>query len=302
VRRFPVFVILFLGVLGALPAPVSAGPSVPKGASTHELAHDGVTRSYRLYVPESAPRHPAVVVVLHGGLGVGAGAIRQGRWDEAADEHGFVTVAPNGRFRSWNAGECCGPAAATDVDDVGFVLAVLDEVTDMVNADTRRVYATGISNGGMMSYRLACEASRRFAAFAPVAAALVVDDCDPSAPVSLLHIHGFADQNVPFEGGKPTKSFQPNPPTYEPVRDGVETIARADRCRRKTTTDTAGAVTTERWRRCRGDTDVQLLTIEGGGHSWPGGERLAAFLDRPSDALDATARIVRFFEAHARKR
>jgi polyhydroxybutyrate depolymerase len=302
VRKFPVIVVGLILSIGGSAAALPRGdePVTIPGASRHELVHDGIPRTYRLYVPASLPRLPALVVVLHGGLGVGEGAARQGHWDEAAEEHGFIAVFPDGRFRSWNAGECCGPARANAVDDVGFVLAMLDAVHDTISFDRDRVYATGLSNGGMMAYRLACEASDRFAAIAPVGSALVIDDCDPSARVSVLHIHGLADRNVPFEGGDPTRTFQPNPPTYEPVHDGVDVFARADGCKRRTLSDTKGEVTIERWQRCRGDTDVQLITIEGGGHSWPGGDRLAEFLDPPSDALDATARIVRFFEAHAR--
>lgn len=291
--------LLVVGVMLIGVAPASAAPNLPTGASDHQLRFDGLDRTYRLYVPESVKARPAVVLVLHGGFGVGEGAIQQGRWDTAADEHGFVVVAPDGRNRSWNAGDCCGPAKANDVDDVGFLLAVIDEVLRTVQGDDGRVYATGISNGGMMSYRLACEAANTFAAIAPVAADLVVDDCTPSRPISLLHIHGLADHNVPFDGGIPTKTFQPNPPTYKPVRDGVDVVARADHCKR-TTKKTSGALTTERWKRCRKGTDVQLITIEGGGHSWPGGERMSQLLDPPSDALDATARIVRFFDTHHR--
>lgn len=291
------FLVIGLVALGVVSA--SAAGNLPTGASDHQLSFDGLDRTYRLYVPESVKAHPAVVLVLHGGFGVGNGAIQQGHWDTAADEHGFVVVAPDGRSRSWNAGDCCGPAKANGVDDVGFLLAVIDEVLHMVGGDRGRVYATGISNGGMMSYRLACEAADTFAAIAPVAADLVVDDCAPSRPISLLHIHGLTDRNVPFEGGKPTKTFQPNPPTYEPVRDGIDLFVKRDRCRNEAQLDT-NTVDTVRFTRCRKHTAVELITIADGGHSWPGGDRMAQLLDLPSNALDATARIVKFLEAHHR--
>jgi polyhydroxybutyrate depolymerase len=152
----------------------------------------------------------------------------------------------------------------------------------------------------MMSYRLGCDASARFAAIAPVGATAITDPCRPKKPVSLLHIHGLADQNVPFGGGKPTKFFQPDPPTYAPVRDGIDTFVRVDGCRRTPRVRTSGVVTTERWRGCDAGAGVELITIADGGHSWPGGMRVADILDPPSDALDATERIWRFFEAHPR--
>jgi len=271
----------------------------PSGRSTHTLEHDGVARTYLLYVPASPPRGPVpLVVALHGGFGTGASALRQGGWEAAADRHGFVVVAPDGLTRSWNAGFCCGPAMRNDVDDVGFVLAVLDDVEATLRIDPRRVYATGMSNGAMMAYRLGCEASERFAAIAPVAGTVVVPSCSPTVPVALLHIHGLTDRNVPFDGGLPTKTFQPDPPTYPPVRDGVETFVRADGCRAEPEVTTRDVVTTERWRGCDDRTAVKLITIADGGHSWPGGTRMAALLDPPSDALDATTVIWRFFAAH----
>lgn len=278
-----------------------SGGDVPRGQSTHELRHDGVTRTYRLYVPGTLRRGPApVVVVLHGGFGTGARAARQGDWDRAAERHGFVEVAPDGLNRSWNAGGCCGPAMRNGVDDVGFVLAVLDDVARSLRIDADRVFASGISNGGMMAYRLGCEASDRFAAIAPVAATAIVEPCDPDVPVSLLHIHGLADGNVPFEGGRPTKSFQVDPPSYPPVRAGVDRFVRADGCRATPRVAEERVVTIERWRRCDDGTGVALVTIADGGHSWPGGTRIVEILDPPSDALDATTTVWRFFAAHPR--
>jgi polyhydroxybutyrate depolymerase len=187
------------------------------------------------------------------------------------------------------------------LDDVGFVLAVLDQVERDLPVDRDRVYATGISNGGMLAYRLACDASDRFAAIGPVAATLVTDGCSPTEPVSVLHIHGLVDGNVPFDGGLPTKSFQLNPPVYRPVRESLDVFVRAAACRPTPRVRTQGVVTTERWRGCTGRSAVELVTIADGGHSWPGGQQMARVLDPPSSALDATQAIVDFFAAHPRR-
>jgi polyhydroxybutyrate depolymerase len=184
---------------------------------------------------------------------------------------------------------------------VGFVLAVLDQVERELPVDRGRVFATGISNGGMLAYRLACDASDRFAAIAPVSATLVTDGCSPTVPVSVLHIHGLADGNVPFDGGVPTKNFQPNPPAYRPVREALDAFVRADGCEPDPRVRTRGVVTTERWRGCDGRSAVELVTIADGGHSWPGGKQMARVLDPPSTALDATSAIVAFFAAHPRR-
>jgi polyhydroxybutyrate depolymerase len=282
-------------------APIASAP-IASGTSVRELSVGGTTRTYRLYVPRSLGRRPApLIVVLHGGFGTGATALRQGGWVAAARQHEFVAVAPDGLTRSWNAGGCCGPAMRNGVDDVGFVLAMLDEVARLVPIDRTRVFATGLSNGGMMAYRLGCEASDRFAAIAPVAATLITPGCAPTEPVSLLHIHGLVDGNVPFEGGLPTRSFQVNPPSYPPVREGIDRFVRADRCRTMPRTTEHGVVRTQRWRGGDRGADVELITIADGGHSWPGGMQMAAVLDPPSGAVDATEKIWRFFAAHPRR-
>jgi polyhydroxybutyrate depolymerase len=219
-----------------------------------------------------------------------------------ARRRGFVAVYPDGLNRSWNAGGCCGPAMRRDVDDVGFLVALIDRVQRDHATDPDRVFVTGISNGGMMAYRLACEASDRVAAIAPVAATLVFDGCAPAHPVSLLHIHGLADGNVPFDGGRPTKSFQAVPPTYPPVRAGLARFVEAGGCD-ETSRRTSGVdarVTVERWNACANGAAVELVTIADGGHSWPGGRRILRALDPPSDALRATHVIWEFFAAHPR--
>jgi polyhydroxybutyrate depolymerase len=193
----------------------------------------------------------------------------------------------------------CTGAARRDVDDVGFVRAALDDAAQLVRVDRDRVYATGLSNGGMMSYRLGCEAAHDFAAIAPVGATSVLDACAPSEPVSVLHVHGTADENVPFDGGPGAKSAQRVPPDYPPVMRGVEQFAGADGCE-PPTTERLGSITTTRFASCASGAAVVVVNVDGGGHSWPGGERISPILDPPSDAYDATERIWEFFAAHSR--
>ncbi len=291
----------------ARPKPTESTPTVTAGtaaATDEQIEFGGQARTYHVYQPASLPTNEPVplVLVLHGGFGTGATAEQQGRWDQQAEKGGFLAVFPDGTNRAWNAGICCGPPARTGTDDVGFLLAVLDEVAATFDVDPDRVFATGISNGGMMAYRLGCEASDRFAAIAPVAATVTSPGCAPATPVSLLHIHGLADQNVPFGGGLPTRAFQPNPPTYEPVRDGIAAFVSADGCSDDPEHSEDGKVVTEQWTVCESGSTVELVTISDGGHSWPGGKRLNAALDPPSKAFDATPEIRQFFEDHPRQR
>src|SRR5690348_6350105 len=159
-----VLVLVVLGVADARAADVE-----------YKLIFGGRERSYSLHVPPEAvgKRDLPLVVVLHGGGGSGAAAAKQSGFDAEADRQGFVVAYPDGTrriaagrpgFYTWNAGDCCGPAMEQHVDDVGFIRAMVAAIAAVQPIDKKRVYATGISNGGMMAYRLACDASSIFAA------------------------------------------------------------------------------------------------------------------------------------------
>jgi polyhydroxybutyrate depolymerase len=280
-------------------APWTAGSAAPdeRASVSGSLQSGGLARTYHLYTPPDLAGTPAVplVVVLHGGFGHGIGAERLYHWDAAARRHGFVVVYPDGIGRSWNAGRCCGSASRRNVDDVGFLSALVQRLEDENRIDSHRVYVTGMSNGAMMAYRMACEAPFPIAAIGPVAGTLGVS-CDRARPTSVLHIHGSADRNVPFAGGVGI-GFDRSERLAVP-----EALARwreLDRCAKPVTT-TAGVVATQR-SGCAEGRVVELITITGAGHQWPGGERgtvqsiLGMPLDAPSTALDATETLWSFF-------
>jgi len=194
---------------------------------------------------------------------------------------------------TWNSGNCCGYALDEQVDDVALIRALVRQLSTAYAIDADRVYATGISNGGMMTYRLACEASDLFAAVAPVAGALSVA-CEPSEPVSILAIHGTDDQHVLFEGGVPVTSFDTHDRVDPSVQDTLALWAWRDGCSLEPTRDQAGTVIHDVYPDCDSGLSVELLAIEGGGHVWPGGESPS----RTEDELDASEAIWAFFEAH----
>src|SRR5262245_361151 len=167
-------------------------------------------RSYALYVPASRAERPALVLVLHGSMGSGDQA-RTGtfyRFDELADRDGFVVAYPDGFERHWNDCRRVAPYSANTlgVDDVGFLRALVARLEAELGVDPARVYATGMSNGGQMAYRLALEAPDLVAAVAPVAAGLPDAenlDCTPSGePVAVLILNGTEDPMNPFAGGR----------------------------------------------------------------------------------------------------
>jgi polyhydroxybutyrate depolymerase len=283
----------------------------PLPPGTHEIAvrHDGLDRSYLVTVPSQARegRRFPVVLNFHGGGSDAAAQRRYTRMDELAQQEGFVAVYPNGtgtfsHFLTWNAGTCCGYAQEHNVDDVGFALAVLDDLARRLPIDSRRVYATGISNGGMMAYRLAVEASRRIAAIAPVAGGMVVTSFRPTRPVPVMHFHSVDDPRAPFEGGPGFNSGIVHP-SIESVIAGW---ARFDGCapvpRVAARRHAAGQTATElRYGGCRSAAEVVLWKLTGAGHVWPGGRDTAltrARLGPGTTVVDANAQMWRFFRRH----
>jgi polyhydroxybutyrate depolymerase len=272
---------------------------VQAGSSTQSLVVDGLTRWFRLYRPDGLVLdHPVpLVVMLHGGFGDDAQAEAGYGWDQQATRQGFVVAYPNGDSRAWNGGGgCCGKPGREDVDDVAFISAMVAKVRTELPIDSHRVFATGISNGGIMAYRLACDTTI-FAAIGPDSATML-GSCDHPSPVSVIHIHGTADQNIPYAGGTGHGVAEIDGP---PVTDVIADWRTTDHCRAPTST--VSGVVTRSVATCPDGRAVELITIAGAGHQWPGSfppgplGRLMG-IDTPSKALDATSTIWAFFAAH----
>jgi polyhydroxybutyrate depolymerase len=288
------FVLLFAVLAGCSAEPdIGAGSTTP-GAGT--LIVDGRERHYRVRVPEGVAGRLPVVLVLHGGGGNGRQVEQQTGMSVAAHEAGFIAVYPEGTGRTslltWNAGDCCGYAQRENVDEVAFVSALLDEVFADYPADPARVYVTGMSNGAMMAYQLACELSDRIAGIAPVAGALNVTPCRPTRPVPVLAIHGTADEVVPYEGGPPTRQL-PGGETWAntSVADSVGFWAKHNECTSTPEVTEADSVTVTDYGPCH----VVLYTVKDGGHAWPGGTQPRSAADRVPPTPDATRVILNFF-------
>ena len=273
-----------------------------RGSSSHTIDFHGVTRSYRTYVPASVgPSEPVpMVMMLHGGFGSDEQAERDYGWDSKADSEGFIVVYPNGQGRAWNAGTCCGSPAKDDVDDVGFITKVVEQVQGRSHIDPSRIFVTGMSNGAMMAERLACETDL-FAAAASVAGAQMVP-CDDPAPISVLHIHGATDSSVPMDGSP--GDGKGHVPDHEAIQASFDRWLQVDDCG-EPTTRIDGEVTSQT-ATCAEQRAVELITVAGAGHQWPGSVKkrpgLSKLLgiDEPSDAMNATDVIWQFFAAHSK--
>ena len=288
------------------PPPVTLAPAAePAGTVTHPSLVDGRERSYRLYVPSRLPDGPAPLFVgLHGGTGWADQFALNDHIEGLAESNGFLVVHPDGVKVGggpggvWNGGICCGVAAREGIDDVGFVAAVIDRVEADFDVDPARVFAYGHSNGGIMSYRLACELADRVVGIGVVAGTLGVERCEPSQPVSVIHVHGTADENVPLAGGQGPRSIAGV--DFPPPRDGFATLADADGCP-AADDGTEGDLTTATRAPCRDGTAAAFVTIQGSGHAWPGGTGpRSPAVGPPYEGYDATAELVSFLLAHPR--
>lgn len=272
------------------------------------LISDGLTRSYLIHLPTNYQKNEKlpVVLVLHGGGGNGKNNIEMTGFNDKADKEHFIVVYPNGTGRlsnillTWNAGNCCGYALDNHIDDTSFLRSLIEKMEQNYNVDAKRVYATGLSNGGMMSYRLGCELSDKIAAIAPVAGALNLD-CRPTEPVSVIAFHGTADQHVPYQGGKPLKKVDPHDRTDHSVASAISFWVNSNKCNPKPTSKHNGHITVDTYSGGKNGSEVVLYTIEGGSHSWPGGVKPRMLADVPTKEISATDLIWDFFLHHPKK-
>ncbi len=290
-----------------------------RGTVCQTIDFDGLIRTFRLYVPgPDAPRPLALVFVLHGGGGTGIGMVRMtdGGFHELAERDGAIIVYPDGVDRQWNDGrrDFKSRAHSENIDDVGFISWLIDRIAEEHPLDLDRVYATGISNGGMMSFRLGCGLSQRLAAIAPVVANMPADlmrVCAPARPVSVLVTNGTEDPLIPFGGGH-VGSPRRSRGLVISANDSLGFWARHNGCGAqaevKLLPDRVPGDRTrlERsvWPTCSAGVSVTLNKIVGGGHTWPGGQpgTPRIIVGRVSRELDGVQEIWAFFMRHRRSR
>ncbi len=292
------------------PRPGPDGAIRAPGLYRYTLRHGGIKREYLVHVPRAYTRSEPMPVLFafHGGGGHmewQAGDATYGLTGKA-ERAGFIAVFPNGYSRfpggklaTWNAGACCGDARDRRIDDVGFVRRVHADVSRHLEIDRRRVFATGMSNGAMMSYRLACEAPDLFRAIAAVAGTDNTLHCRPSRAVPVLHIHAKDDTHVLFDGGAGPDAFRdPSKITgFTSVPATMAKWTRLDGCAAapRRVLERPGAWC-EVHSPCDGEAQVQLCVTETGGHSWPGGGRVRG--GAPSSALSANDVMWEFFSRY----
>ncbi|TGL11337.1 extracellular catalytic domain type 1 short-chain-length polyhydroxyalkanoate depolymerase [Leptospira meyeri] len=298
------------------PAPIASSDLNQKiespGDFTFTFSFDGIPRYYKIHVPKSySPnKETPLLFVLHGGGGDMEIQSNEEYYHQISksEENGHIVVFPNGyskyksgKIATWNAGNCCAEARDKKIDDVGFIKEVLNHTTKQMRIDKSKVYSTGMSNGAMMTYRLACEMTDTFSAIATVAGTDNTASCNPSKPISVLHIHAKDDDKVLFNGGA-GNSFKDRSlvTDFVSVPKSVSKWVSFNQCNPtpKRVLDEPG-VTCDEYTECKDGVKVKLCVTESGGHSWPGGKKPSFFFGSatPSTAIKANDVMWDFFTA-----
>ena len=271
--------------------------------SNGTIVSSGLTREYLLHVPVSydGNRPTPLVISMHGGAMWPAAQKELSQWNRVADEHGFIVVYPSGVSgrgpRAWKAGG--GPGM---MRDVRFISELIDTLRASYNIDSARVYADGVSNGGGMAFVLSCTLSDRIAAVGVVSTAIFLpwSACTDRRAVPMIAFQGTADRAVPYNGGTSwvAANVFPNIPAW------TATWARRNRCGASPVeTAVAPDVTRRAYTNCAEGAAVVLYTVQGGGHTWPGGQPLPEWFVGPTtQSVDATSEMWAFFREHRLRR
>lgn len=277
---------------------------VSSHAQYDSIPFDGYNRTYLLHLPSeyTGTEELPLVIAMHGGFGNAYNLQNQSQLSLKADSENFIVVYPEGLegvvlgISSWNAGWCCGWSSNNNIDDVGFISTLLDTLLTQYSIDTNRIYATGMSNGGFMSYRLACELSDRIAAIAPVGASMSMTTCTPQRPVPTISLHSYLDDNVPYDGGVGDGASG----HYNSPQDSILNAWSAmNNC--NTTNDTIinnSQFLYRRWSNCDCETIIEQYVTQDGGHSWPGGIQTLSG-DPVSTFINANDLIWDFFQQYS---
>lgn len=296
--------ILFSIVISASCNPEHGSESDKIYSVSSSLNIDGLSRTYLLNLPPAyydSAKFP-LVIALHGTGGSASQFEHDYQFSELANDKQFIAVYPEGvkssgilGIRTWNAGSCCNYAMENAIDDVKFIHELIDQLTTEYKIDPNRIYVTGMSNGGMMAYRLAGELSDKIAAIAVVSGTMVTNKVfTPLRPVPILHLHSALDTKVPPQGGIGIGGYY-----FPPVDSILNVWAALDSCEPvpQIVEDNSG-FTLKEWSSCENNAIIQYYSTKDGGHAWPGGKKARAMADEPSKVINANELIWNFFQQY----
>jgi len=267
-------------------------PGEPGYYPDQEIESGGLTRVYHLYVPPKykGNKPTALVLNFHGYGGNHDSQQAYSQMLPLAEKHKFILATPLGIGLSWNAGTCCGQAVEDNIDDVGFASDLIDKISAEYCINPDRIFSTGMSNGGFISWRLACELSDRIAAIGPVAGRITVPTCEPTRPVPVIAFNGTADLFVPYDN------------TALELEAWAERNACSDETR---VVYQKGDATCIAYEDCVEGASVEFCSVEGGGHNWPGSYDLCVvqpwkcwWSGYTTQDIEASRQMWKFFDKH----
>lgn len=283
--------------------PISDKFTLGSGDYDFSLQIGGLTRKYLIHIPDSYKKIAPTPLVLafHGGGGTAEHMMKEDDYFHLvskSDKEGFIVAFPDGTGKgTWNAGNCCGYARDNNIDDSGFVRSLISDVEKKFNINGDKVFAAGFSNGGMLTYRLACDLSDKFSAIMSVAGTDNYDQCKMKKPVSVLHIHAQDDDHVLFNGGYgPATPFPKAVTNFTSVPETISRWIERNKCDKnsKRVLENDGAYC-DLYIGCNDNAQVKLCVTDDGGHSWPGGTS-TSLRRKPSSAISATDEMWNFFK------
>ena len=275
---------------------VECAPRVSHQDIEGRFVHDGVMRNYVVHLPPKSTPGMPVVLSLHGYGSSASHQMRYTNMNAVADTAGFIVVYPNAVGKRWNSGIADNPHWSTpNVDDVGFIDVLIDTLERAYSIDLDRVYVCGMSNGGFMTFRLACQLSHRISAIASVTGVISANtalDCTPQEPVPVLYIHGTDDPTVPYNGTFGWFSAEQTVNHWS----GIDGCLQADTTALPDTDPLDGSTVTKiTYSDSSGNAEVIFCEIAGGGHTWPGAPFDLLRAGRTNRDISASEEIWRFF-------
>lgn len=286
---------------------LSCGKDDPEPADyrfTEQVVVDGIRRTYIIKLPQNYYQNDstrAMVIGLHGTGGSADQFEKAYGFNQKADQAGFVAVYPDGvqkqdglgllKVRTWNAGTCCDFAMYTNVNDVKFISTLIDNISSRFHINRKKIYVTGMSNGGMLAYRLASELPDKIAAVGIVSATMVAPkDASKQGVMPIIHIHSALDTKVPFAGGAGIGDYN-----FPPVMEGINYWVNRNNCMTDPVIEQRQGYTLQSWKNNAGSVLIQCYLTADGGHAWPASAVQGRVGDTPSTAVNATDLIWDFF-------
>jgi polyhydroxybutyrate depolymerase len=291
---------------------VNETTSFAVGTGLHTITVGTLDRTYILHVPSRRPMSQSgtlmpypLMIVLHGSSGSGDDIRATTNMDSVSEANRVIVAYPNGVAGSgglfptdWNAGTCCGEAARENIDDIGFMRALIAEVSAKLPVDQNRIHVAGFSDGGRMAYYMACQMADRIAAIGVVSGSLVDDGCEPARSVPVIAMHGTDDPIVPFDAGVDAPMPAVADSSMSSLPPSIQFWIAADGCAAPADSAYTTSVTRTTFGSCSG-ADVAFYTIDGGVHTWP--VLVSPGSSDPDATLSATTLIAQFFKKHSLK-